>query len=144
MAFATKPTVGATTKLEFEDFVTPGTWNLLETAKELPELGDSKEPMNATPLHAVDHEYIEGDKAEPENMDFVLQDVPGNTNHEDFIDHVKTNSLATLRVTYSTGRVAEFDVTLLGYKLNPPSRGDVITITVTAKRTGGITWSESV
>lgn len=141
MAFSTVATVGATTQIEYEDFTTPSTWHLLTTATELPEVGDSVEPLNATPLHATDHVYIDGDKQEPENFDIVLQDIPGNTVHEDFIDRVKTFGTATLKITYNSGRVAEYDVQLLGYKVNPPNRTDVITITVTAKRTGAITWS---
>lgn len=140
MAFSTTAKVGAKTKLEYEDFVTPATWHLLTTARELPEIGDTTEPLNATPLHSTDHVFIDGDKAEPDNMEFVLQDVPGNTVHENLIDRVKLFSTATFKITYNTGRTAEFDTQLLGYKVNPPARGDVITITVTAKRTGAITW----
>ena len=141
MALSTVAKVGATSKLEYDSFAIPGTWVQLVTAKELPEVGDSVEPLNATPLHATDHTFIDGDVQEPENFEIVLQDIPVNADHEAFIDQVKLFSTSTLQITYNTGRVAEFDVQLLGYKVNPPARGDVITINVTAKRTGAITWS---
>jgi hypothetical protein len=143
MAFATTAKVGAKTKLEYEDFTTPATWHLLATVKDLPDVGDNVEPLNATPLHSVDHVYIDGDKNEPDDMEITMQDIPGNTEHEAFITRAKGFLTATLKITYNNGRVAEFDVQLLGYKVNPPTRGDVITISVTAKRTGGITWSEA-
>lgn len=144
MAFATQATVGAKTKLEYDDFTTPGTFHLLATANELPEMGDSIEPVNSTPLHADDHSYVDGDKKEPDDIELVLQDVPGNADHEAFIDRAKAYGTAKLKITYSHGRIATFDVRLLGAKVQPPQRNAIITIKVMAKRTGAIAWSATV
>lgn len=143
MPYTTKAIVGAKTKTEYEDFTTPDTWHELITVVELPEIGDSVEPLNATPLYATDHVFIDGDKKEPDDLEFSLQDIPGNAEHAAFVDRAKGFGTTTIKVTYPTGRVIEFDAQLLGWKLNPPNRGDECTVAITLKRTGGITETEA-
>ena len=141
MAKATAPTNATGTTLEVEDFTTPDTYHALVTTTDLPDLGDSTNTIDVTALQDSDHTYIEGDKAEPGDFEVTLQDVPGNVDHEAFIARAMIHGTARLRVTYTNGRIAIFNSILTGYKVNPPKRGEVITISITAKRTGAIAWT---
>ncbi len=136
MAFATTVKLGEGTKLEYEDT----TWKELLFAKELPALGETGSFVDVTPLRSTVKVYAAGE-ADTQELEFVLFDVPGDTDHQNFFTKANSATSLNMRITYTSGRIGTFLAELNRAMVNPPARGEGLTVTVKARQSGAVTWT---
>lgn len=139
MAYATTVKLGEGSKLEYEDT----TWKELLFAKELPALGETGSFVDVTPIRATVKVYAAGE-ADTQELEFVLFDVPGDTNHQNFFTKANQAASLSMRITYTSGRIGTFTAELNRATVNPPARGEGLTVTVKARQSGAVTWTATV
>lgn len=137
-------TLGAGTCLRYEDQSTPGTYIDIEEALSIFEVGDNEGGVvDITPICSPEgqKEVIEGE-GDPKEVEIVLNDKPGKTDYADYITLVmaKTENV-THQVEFSNGRIATFDLSYLGFRMNETERGAQLQATVKASQVTDITWS---
>lgn len=136
MAFSTTVKLGEGSKLEFEDT----TWKELLFAKELPALGEQGSFVDVTPIRSLVKVYAAGE-SDTQELEFVLFDVPGNADHQAFFELANAAASINMRITYTTGRIGTFLAELNRSVMNPPTRGEGVTVTVKARQSGAVTWT---
>jgi len=142
MAFSTKATTGEGSKVAYETTPGGGTYADLNFARDLPELGEQGTFIDMTPIKTI-NQVFEAGGTETQEIELVLFDVPGDTDHEAYITKAKARETVSHQFTYTTGRIGTVELVLNGSRVNPPARGEGVTITVYAQQRGAVVWSEA-
>lgn len=139
MAASSIAKIGAGTVLAYETD-TPGSYVDLENATAIGATGEQGEFVEVTPIASTTKKFISGMKTPPDK-EITMNDVPADSEDQDFLLKAKSNETVNMKVTFSNGRVGMFALALSGYVVNEPEGGSAVTITVYGKQSGDTEWS---
>jgi len=144
MTFSTVAKLGAGSKLFFEDPATPDTYLLLDNALTIGQVGEQGEFIETTPISKTVRGYIRGLKTPPQKT-LGFNDIPADANYQAFIaawdDEANTASIK-MRVDYSNGRRAEFNVVSSGRVVDEAQGSAQLQMMFFAQQSGATVWSE--
>lgn len=141
MAFSTVAKLGAGTVLSFEDpDGSSGVYIDLPNALLLGNVGEQGEFVETTPISQTVREYIAGLETPP-NKTITFNDIPGNTDYENFMDAVRARETINMKVTYTNGRIADFTLVMAGSLMLEPQGNQQLRMQVFAQQSGATTWS---
>lgn len=140
MPYSTQPTTGAGSTLYYED--ASGNYVECPWMTDMGELGDEAQFFDATPLRSS-AEIKYSTEAATQEKEFKFVDVPGDSDHEDFIDMAKAQATVNMRTILSNGRQMDYPVSLGRPKWATPTRGEKVEVTVPYSKSGDITHSQA-
>ena len=139
MPVSTVPIIGDGSTLSYESAV-PDVFVECPWMIDMGDIGDESSFADATPLKSLDEVKIAGSPTS-EAREFKFIDVPGDTDHEDFIDMAEAQASVNMKVTLSNGRVFDFLAKLSKPKWPTPTRGERVEITVPYSKSGAMVIS---
>lgn len=142
MAFSSKIEYGAGTVTEYEDPATPDTWILLDEMEEIGEMGAIAEAKDTSNLVDITDQYSAGPKTGAD-LDFKFNHKPGVAKYAAFLVLARAAASVRMRFTYPSGDIATVTVLLLGTRLSSAQRKEKLTMSVPAKQSGEVEWSET-
>ena len=142
MPYATVPTIGAGSVLQFEDPDTPDTFIDLDDALNIGQVGEQSDQVEVTRIKSKTREYIAGLDTPPDKQ-LTFNHVPGNANYQLFLAQVDARVNINMRVVYESGDIADFNVALLGRMMEEAEGNAQLKMSVFGKQSGRTEWSES-
>ncbi|MTI13121.1 phage tail tube protein [Sansalvadorimonas verongulae] len=141
MPGAKEAKIGAGTILSFED---PDTSTFIELvhATSVGATGEQGEFVETTPLKETTRTYTSGMKTPPDKQ-IIQNHVPGDDAQKRFLGLVNSGATLKMKVTYSNGAIAEFDMVTAGYQVNEPHNNNPVTVTAFGKQSGETTWTDA-
>lgn len=144
MSYSLFAKIGAGSVLKYEDPDAPGIYVTLPNALDVGgQTGSQGEFVEITPISATTREYIRGLKTPPDKQ-FTFNDVPGIAAYERFLAIARNESYGAIkmRIEYTVGRRADFNVALSGHVMEQAEGGSQLKMIVFGKQSGEPTWSE--
>lgn len=144
MAFSNVAKLGAGTKTFFQNPANPGVWKELTNALEIGQVGEQGEFLEVTPLSEKVKRFIRGMKTPPQKQ-MTFNDVPANVNYAEFEsvwDDEDNVDFVPIRIDYSNGRRAEYNLVQSGRVMDGPEGGSQLKQIFFAQQDGSTTWGE--
>lgn len=140
MPASDKETLGAKSKFSVAlDPASPTTFTHIPTVLGFGEVGSEGELVQTTPIHLDQHTYIAGMQDGSEQA-VVMNDIPGNADHESFCTKAREKATVPVRIEYTNGRTAQYDLVLTGFAMEEATHSDQLKCGVKGKISGEITW----
>ncbi|MGH1371135.1 MAG: hypothetical protein ACRBBW_03810 [Cellvibrionaceae bacterium] len=130
--------VGTGTKLLYENPASPGTYIHLVNATVIGSNSKKGAFIDNSPISPASPTYIAGDE-EAEQKEYTFNDVPGDSDQEDFIGRVINKETLAMRVEQPNGVTFDYQVIFNGYESVEPTRTTALGIKAIGQRTGDIT-----
>ncbi|WP_086932198.1 hypothetical protein [Agarilytica rhodophyticola] len=141
MPYQSVPTLGAGSRLYYEDPLTPDVWVLLPNALNIGQVGEQGETVEVTPILSTVREYIAGLDTPPDKQ-LNFNQTPGVPEYARFLELVNDRTNINMRVDYRSGDRATFNVALLGQMMEAPDGSTQLQMLIFAKQSGRTTWEE--
>ena len=141
MPYQSTPTLGAGAILAYEDPTTPDTFIALSNALNIGQVGEQGEQVEVTPIISTTRQYIAG-LDNPPDKQLTFNHVPGVSTYAAFLAEVDARKNINMRVTYTSGDIATFNVALLGRMMEEAEGNTQNKMMVYGKQSGKTTWSE--
>jgi hypothetical protein len=140
--FKTVATLGAGTKLYYEDPEAPGIYVLLDNALTVGQTGEQGEFVDTTPLSKKVREYIASLETPPQKQ-LTFNDTPGVVSYERFVTLVRNRAPSiNMRIDFEHGRRAQFAMAVSGFMVEDPEGAAQIKASVFGQQSGATNWSE--
>lgn len=139
---ATKPVQGAGSVVQFS-FDDGTTYKKIPYVEQIPQVGTEGEFVDVTPIDELVREYIPGIRGAQQWI-IAFRDVGADPDQDSLIDAAQNQSTVKARITYSSGRVADFSVSCNGHYAAEVGLEAVLMHAVKGQITGDVAWSKVV
>ena len=117
------------------------TWAVLPGLQTIPAVGDEVSFSESSSIDKVDPEY-DPDPATYSPWAIAFEDIGADPTQDLLIAAADNTDTIKVRVTYTTGRVASFDLICSGHRAEEIGKDDYIMHAINSQPTGAVVWSK--
>ncbi|MCL1126709.1 phage tail tube protein [Shewanella surugensis] len=135
------PILGAGTQFQMSDMTESASYTRVPGVNAIGSAGDEVPAIDITEISDTSMQYMAG-IGEGEEKEITVRYEAKDPVQKRFRDTAKANERCDFMIAYIDGTTAQFNLLLLGFKMNEPEKDNAVTFTVKAKQNGKTIWTE--